>query len=289
MAREGVTYEQVSTVIDRLIKAERNPTLRGIRGELGTGSMGTIQAHLARWKEEHRQVKAAADGIPAKLQQVILDEIGKAVQEARAGLEQQLVDAQDAIDDLSKENETLETDLAEQRRRYQEAEGLLAAERGRGEQLEKETKETERRAVTAGKAAESARIETAELRLRLEGLADLNEETKAMKKGVENLNAKLREAEVSAAAEKVRADAAEKAVAVSEKQIIKLEQVAVEQSQLAEKLRKQLKEAEQTTAEAGKEAAASTAVVEGLNAQMKTLEKIAEAAEKRLAVAEKKE
>ncbi len=62
MARPGITYQDVATAALELKGQGKNPTIEGIRAVLGTGSIGTINNHLRKWKE----VQTATLGITSK-------------------------------------------------------------------------------------------------------------------------------------------------------------------------------------------------------------------------------
>ena len=51
MARHGITYQDVSNAANEIKGLGKNPTIETVRGLLGTGSAGTINMHLRRWKE----------------------------------------------------------------------------------------------------------------------------------------------------------------------------------------------------------------------------------------------
>jgi len=51
MARHGVTYQDIATAADELKGQGKNVTIENVRAILGTGSIGTINAHLRKWKE----------------------------------------------------------------------------------------------------------------------------------------------------------------------------------------------------------------------------------------------
>ncbi len=51
MARHGITYEDVITAATQLKGQGKSVTIENVRSFLGTGSAGTINQHLRRWKE----------------------------------------------------------------------------------------------------------------------------------------------------------------------------------------------------------------------------------------------
>lgn len=206
MPREGVTYEQVCAVVDRLQSRGEKPTNRAVLAEVG-GSMGTVQPHMVRYREEHRPAKVVADALPSTLQQAILDAISEQVQSARSALEQQLSEGQDDIAELVRENASLEVRVDDQAQAIKALECQLATEQGRAQQLSTEIQQAEEKAVVERQAAEAARIETAQLRLRLEGYADIKAEMQQLRDDLRVAERSAAQATADAAAAKAKADA----------------------------------------------------------------------------------
>jgi colicin import membrane protein len=172
MARTGITYEQVAAVADALIGAGQQPTIKGVRERLGTGSPNTVHAHLVAWREARPVAVVAAPTLPASLTAAIAAEISQAAARARAEIESELVRVQGEAAELARAGEVLEdqvSDLSEQladvgaeRDQAVTLAGERAAEITRlVEQVEREQH-----------GAEAARVELATARLRLEGLAE---------------------------------------------------------------------------------------------------------------------
>ena len=69
MGRIGILYADVIQAADKLIAEGKNPTVDGVREELGsTGSKSTIAPLLKRWKAEHQENRASAEvGMPSNL------------------------------------------------------------------------------------------------------------------------------------------------------------------------------------------------------------------------------
>lgn len=64
--RKGVTAEQVFAAADSLRSSNREPTVQAVQGVLGTGSTGTIAAHLRTWRSA-KYGTAPAASIPDAL------------------------------------------------------------------------------------------------------------------------------------------------------------------------------------------------------------------------------
>lgn len=172
MARTGITYEQVAAVADALIGAGQQPTIKGVRERLGTGSPNTVHAHLVAWREARPVAVVEAPTLPASLTAAIGAEISQAAARARAEIEGELVRVQGEAAELARAGEVLEdqvSDLSEQL-------ADVGAERDRAVTLAAERADEIARLVEQvereQRGAEAARVELATARLRLEGLAE---------------------------------------------------------------------------------------------------------------------
>lgn len=69
MARHGITYEDVISAANTLKGQGKSVTIENVRGFLGTGSAGTINQHLRRWKEVQNttQKMASKERLPEPL------------------------------------------------------------------------------------------------------------------------------------------------------------------------------------------------------------------------------
>ena len=214
MARDGITFEQVAAAADALVGDGQQPTIRAVRERLGTGSPNTVHRHLVAWREARPHATASAPELPASLTAAIATEIQQAAARARAEVEDQLVRAQTEASELASAGEGLEVDrdtMAEQvgvltSQRDKEAataaERAATIERMRGEHAAEITRLMQS-VEREQQAAESARIELATLRLRIEGHAErLTEQTKEIERlrvELENQRAGRTEAEQRAA------------------------------------------------------------------------------------------
>lgn len=221
MARDGITFEQVAAAADALVGDGQQPTIRAIRERLGTGSPNTVHRHLVAWREARPHATASAPELPTSLTAAIATEIQQAAARARAEVEDQLVRAQTEASELASAGEGLEVDrdiLAEQvgvltSQRDKEAataaERAATIERMRGEHAAEITRLMQS-VEREQQAAESARIELATLRLRIEGHAErLTEQTKEIERlrvELENQRAGRTEAEQRAAVISARLD-----------------------------------------------------------------------------------
>src|SRR5437868_253522 len=92
MGRIGILYADVTQAADKLLAQGKNPTVDGVREELGsTGSKSTIAPLLKRWKAEHQENAASVDtGIPATL----IDAMKIVYENLQADVEQRIEQAQ---------------------------------------------------------------------------------------------------------------------------------------------------------------------------------------------------
>lgn len=169
MAREGVTYEQIKAAAEELVSEGREPTIRAVRERLrGTGSPNTIHRHLTKWRDARPDAPAATADLPASILREINSEIQRAVSAARADIESQLARALTEAADLAAAGEALEAErdaLSEQVSALTSDRDVLAGKAAEqlveierlGHELERERR-----------AAEDARIEIAQGRLKLE-------------------------------------------------------------------------------------------------------------------------
>src|SRR3990172_8724735 len=90
MKTEQVTYEKFSAVVKRMVENGEKLTVRSVHSRLG-GSFGKLSEFLKRWEQERAYLSLIKQGdISDTLRQAMLSEVGRAVGEAKAALENQL-------------------------------------------------------------------------------------------------------------------------------------------------------------------------------------------------------
>lgn len=69
MARHGITYDDVISAANSLKGQGKSVTIENVRSFLGTGSAGTVNQHLRRWKEAQQSTQkiASKENIPESL------------------------------------------------------------------------------------------------------------------------------------------------------------------------------------------------------------------------------
>ncbi len=107
MARQGISYEQVSATAQRILAEKRQPTIRAVREYLQTGSASTIQRHLQRWREEFQPLQPVSFEIPTSLTRELQKELARVASVAREDIELRLTQAKEECEILATENETI--------------------------------------------------------------------------------------------------------------------------------------------------------------------------------------
>ncbi|SDR62537.1 DNA-binding protein [Paraburkholderia tuberum] len=183
MGREAtITAEQVTAVADAMKVEGIKPTSRAVRERLGnTGSMGTINKLLQRWKAGQVRQATAALALPPALQKALIDFMDAELTAARATLEAELAEQQQEAADLATENERQAELIAA---REEEIEGLAiekAEAEGKASQLSADLDAARIEAVREREAAEQARTELAKALLRLEAMPRLEADLVAVR------------------------------------------------------------------------------------------------------------
>lgn len=211
MARQGITYEQVSAAIDQLIAEGANPTIMGIRELLGTGSPNTIHRHLNVWRAAAPVIERKPVDLPGELKGALVAEIEKQAAAARAEVEKELASTKSEASILSEAGEPLETEnhaLSEEAEALRlERERLTAMVDQRMAEIEKITGDLERER----QAAESSRLELAKEQLKTEQLVkaevELKEAVKEADKRVQVVEKEAAQAAQQAAVSEAKLDA----------------------------------------------------------------------------------
>lgn len=183
MGRDStVTFEQIAAIADTMKMESVKVTSRAVRERLGnTGSMGTINKLLGRWKSGQKRQISAALVLPPALQRVLLEFMDTELTAARTALESDLADQQQEASDLATENErqVVENELQTEAIELLRAE--VATHQGRAGQLESDLVVCRDEASRERSGAELARIELAKAQLRLEAMPRLEADLMAMR------------------------------------------------------------------------------------------------------------
>lgn len=264
--RTGITFEQVAAVADAIAARGDRPTLRGVRAELGSGSMGTIQKHLAAWQGQRRQIVTSTATLPTEIQRVILSEIEREVDAARAELEAELAATKGDRDALADDNEAQAEQIEQQTSRLDEIEATNQQQAGRITQLEADLATAWQATERERGIAEQARQALAKAELRLEALPKVEAEVERLRAALEASQARATTSEQLAAvtAEKLAgvearlADAQAREKQTAEK-LAEAEKTAKAAAGQADEFRYRFMEADSKARELEKEAKAAAA------------------------------
>lgn len=183
MGREStVSPEQVNAIADAMKAEGVKPTSRSVRERLGnTGSMGTINKMLQKWRtaQEHRTEEALV--LPPALQRAILEFMDHQLAVARAPLEANLVEQQQEAADLATESERQAETIQAQVEQLSALAAEKAAAEGKAAQLVADLDAARDEAARERQAAEGARTELAKAQLRLEAMPRLEADLAAIR------------------------------------------------------------------------------------------------------------
>ncbi len=242
MGREAtVTFEQITALADAMKMEGVKPTSRAVRERLGnTGSMGTINKLLQRWKSGQERQVSAALVLPPALQRSLLEFMDNALTSARTTLEAELADQQQEAADLATENErqVLENDS------QSEVIELLRAEvskhQGRAGQLETDLVVARDEAARERSGAELARTELAKAQLRLEAMPRLEADLVAVRASLETERLARVAAAQDAAVLTAKLEAAERRAIEADERTSKVDATATQIAAKAEAFAREL-------------------------------------------------
>ena len=240
MGREStITFEQITAVADAMKMEGVKPTSRAVRERLGnTGSMGTINKLLGRWKSGQERQISAALVLPPALQRVLLEFMDNELTAARTTLEAELAEQQQEAADLATENERQVVENDAQAEAIESLRADVAAHRGRAGQLESDLAVARDEAVRERAGAELARTELAKAQLRLEAMPRLEADLVAVRAVLETERTGRQQAEQSAAVLAAKLEAAERRATEADARTTKAEAAAqVNQGRLESTLR----------------------------------------------------
>ena len=242
MGREStITYEQVAAIADAMKTEGAKPTSRAVRERLGnTGSMGTINKLLGRWKSGQERQISAALVLPPALQRVLLEFMDNELTAARTTLEAELAEQQQEAADLATENErqVIENDAQADTIELLRAE--VSTHQGRAGQLESDLVVSRDEAARERSGAELARTELAKAQLRLEAMPRLEADLVAVRAVLDTERTARQQAEQSAAVLAARLEASERRAAEADARTVKAEAAAAEAAVRAEAVASEL-------------------------------------------------
>ena len=252
MGREStITFEQVAGVADALKINGLKPTSRAVRERLGnTGSMGTINKLLSRWKSGQDRPVSAALVLPPALQRALLEFMDLELTRARTTLEAELVEQQQEASDLATENERQVVDNEAQGETIERLRAEVSAHKGRTGQLDADLVVARGEAARERSGAELARTELAKAQLRLEAMPRLEADLVAVRGVLETERGARVAAEQAAAVLSAQLEAAERRATEANARTVHMEAAATKSAEKAETVAREL-----VTANAQREAA----------------------------------
>ena len=242
MGREAtVTYEQIAAAADSMKTEGVKPTLRAVRERLGnTGSMGTINKLLGRWKlGQERQISAALV-LPPALQRVLLEFMDHELTAARTTLEVELADQQQEASDLATESERQILENEFQSETIEQLRAEVSTHQGRAGQLASDLVVAREEAVRERSGAELARTELAKAQLRLEAMPRLEADLMAVRGVLETERGARVAAEQQAAVLTAKLEAAERRTNEADTRTSKAEAATLQSAEKTEKAAREL-------------------------------------------------
>lgn len=242
MGREAtVTFEQITALADAMKMEGVKPTSRAVRERLGnTGSMGTINKLLQRWKSGQERQVSAALVLPPALQRALLEFMDNELTAARTTLETELADQQQEAADLATENErqVLENDSQSEVIEVLRAE--VSKHQGRAGQLETDLVVARDEAARERSGAELARTELAKAQLRLEAMPRLEADLVAVRAVLETERVARQQAEQQAAVLTAKLEATERRATEADARTTKAEAATANAAEKAEIVAREL-------------------------------------------------
>ena len=242
MGREStITFEQVAAVADAMKIEGIKPTSRAVRERLGnTGSMGTINKMLGRWKSGQERQVSAALVLPPALQRVLLEFMDHELTSARTALEAELADQQQEATDLATENERQVVENESQAEAIELLRAEVSKHQGRAGQLESDLVVARDEAARERSGAELARTELAKAQLRLEAMPRLEADLVGVRGVLEAERAARVAAEQAAAVLTAKLEAAERRATEAAERTTKTEAAAAQAAAKAETVARDL-------------------------------------------------
>ena len=242
MGRDStITFEQVAAVADSMKLEGVKPTSRSVRERLGnTGSMGTINKLLGRWKSGQERQISAALVLPPPLQRVLLEFMDHELTRARTTLEAELANQQQEVSDLATENERQVVENEAQSEAIELLRAEVSVHKGRAGQLDSDLVVARDEAARARSGAELARTELAKAQLRLEAMSRLEADLVAVRGVLDTERAARIAAEQAAAVLSAKLEACERRASEANARTIHAETVTTKSVEKAEIVAREL-------------------------------------------------
>jgi chromosome segregation ATPase len=193
--RDGISYEDVARIAGKLREQGIKPTVRLIRGELGTGSHGTISGHLATWRkqEDAKADSSYVDLLSSNLKNAIASEIQQTILKAKEDYQGKIDELETHLEQSSSEMLRLESQHSQDEEEKARLKAELESLKQRISEGESERAKLKDQLDKATQQVSHAQIEAAQAKVKLETIMDthkkmlednqrLNEEVKSLAK-----------------------------------------------------------------------------------------------------------
>lgn len=181
--REGVSFEDVKRVVEKLTQKGLRASLRLVRAELGTGSLSTVHKHLQALRSlETSVVSESPPPLSSQVLRALATEVERTTLERTSRIDTELRDAQSSIELLLQENEALRAAALVTAESAEKLRESLAESAGTLDALRAQLTAVNAQLTSAQSSAETAR----------QSLAVLQEQRHAAEGRAEQLAAELR-------------------------------------------------------------------------------------------------
>ncbi len=181
--REGVSFDDVKQVVEKLTHKGLRVSLRLVRAELGTGSLSTVHKHLQALRLlETPVVPEGPPPLSSQVLRALAAEVERTTLERTSRIDVELRDAQSSIELLVQENEALRASELETAANLEKLRESLAESAGTAEALRAQLTAVNAQLTSSQTSAETAR----------QNLAVSQEQRHAAESRAEQLTAELR-------------------------------------------------------------------------------------------------
>ena len=164
MAKTGVTYTQVATACQDLLREGQNIKLRSITAITG-GSPNKVLQHWQQWQQEQGEatLKQLEEDLSSEVKQAIRAECARKMRvikeeynSFRTSTVQQMIDMQSQLDETLKKKEDLRLDISVAKNELQEQKKQTSVSEQRAADYAKRLKEVEKEFLQSEKGMERA-------------------------------------------------------------------------------------------------------------------------------------
>ena len=205
----AVSYEDVERVCESV---GSGVTVRAIRAELGTGSMGTIARHLSAWRKirEARDHSASVNLLSSQLRNMLSKEISSVLEKAKEDFQRRVEGLEEQNKDLSLEIIRLEEIAAAATKEQSQLQAQLEHWKASGAEQQKANLLLVTELNEEKEKSNAANIKTAEANARFESLEKSLQNQDELRAEIRSLVTKLASAEKDRAVAEARLEETKK-------------------------------------------------------------------------------